>query len=375
MSKEKSFGIGCFHFGIKKLPPFQFKGSEYIEELKKYLSKIPNLNNLKIETDNEFKSYCEEIVDVLPNLENDRDYFPCPEFFDLEFELYIPFRIQEEIINTKKKFLDTHSENFKITILHTFHSPVAIVEIKNPTKTPDPSIAVRLVREFIKKETNEKSEYIRFEFIGPSPFHIDCYLNSQKQNINKNWLFNQKEILSSMEYNKIFIDYNEDNFKNSDEALDYLKFSIMSEFGYYYSCIQIRNSKIRSWELIQENLENLTQIQKTSGIKGIYKKLFKRSFLIEHLVVDITTLEGQDIIDNGIRQNEYQQIYLSKDEVFFKTFIDRELKEKNNYPTKQATDLISFIESRRVKNLELVTILIAAILGGMIGSLITIYLQ
>jgi hypothetical protein len=32
-----AFGVGCFHFGVKKLPPFKFKGSEYIKELKEVL--------------------------------------------------------------------------------------------------------------------------------------------------------------------------------------------------------------------------------------------------------------------------------------------------------------------------------------------------
>ena len=75
MNKEKAFGIGCFHFGIKKTPPFEFNGSEYIEELKKTLSKIPNLNNLKIKTDDEFESFEVEIIEALPSLENDIDYF------------------------------------------------------------------------------------------------------------------------------------------------------------------------------------------------------------------------------------------------------------------------------------------------------------
>ena len=285
MNKEKAFGIGCFHFGIKKIPPFKFNGSEYIEEIKKTLSKIPNLNNLKIKTDDEFESYEEEIIEALPSLENDLDYFPSPLFFDLEFELYIPYRIQEKIIETKKKLLDTYSENFKITIIYSYHSPVTIVEIKNPTKTPGPSTAARLIREFIKEEIENKSDYIKFECIGPSPFHIDCYLKPQKKN-NNNWLFNPQESIN-LGYNKYILNYNENVFKNSDEALDFLKFPIQNEFGYYYSCVQVRNHKMQSWDSIQKNLEELQQIQEATTFGGIYKRLFKRYFLIEKLIVEL----------------------------------------------------------------------------------------
>ncbi|WP_288984695.1 hypothetical protein [uncultured Flavobacterium sp.] len=48
MSKEIAFGIGCFNFGVKKTPPFEFKGSEYLKELDKELLKIGNLTNLTI---------------------------------------------------------------------------------------------------------------------------------------------------------------------------------------------------------------------------------------------------------------------------------------------------------------------------------------
>ena len=374
MSKEKAFGIGCFHFGIKKTHPFRFKGFEYLDELKKTLSKIPNLNNLTIKTDDGFESWEENITEALPSLENDINYFPSAVFFNLEFDLYIPFRIQEEIIEEKKKFLDTYSEKFKITILHGFHAPVTIVEIKNPTKTPDPSTAVRLVREFLKKEMDGISEFIRFEYIGPSPFHVDFYLKPQKQDNKDNWLFNSHEIID-IGYYQFIINYNKNEFNSSDEALDFLKPAISNEFGYYYKCIQVRNYKMNSWESIQNNLEKLTQIQETSGMKGVYKRLFKRYFLIEKLITDLTTFEGEEVINKAIRRNEYLEVYPSKEEAFFKIFIDKELQEKIDYPIKQTTSLIKFIENRRAKNLELFIVIIAAIFGGLVGSLLTIYFQ
>lgn len=368
MSKEKSFGIGCFHFGIKKLPPFEFRGSVYIKELKKYLSSIPSLNNLKIETADEFELYSQNIDRALPNMGNDIGYFPNPISLDLEFEIYIPFRIQAEIIGVEKKFLRTYSENFKVTILYGFFFPVTIVETENPTKSPSPSTAVMLVREFIsKKAQDKKSKYIRFECIGPSPFHINCFLRAQKQNSTKNLLFNSKKTEQSG-YDKLVINYNKDKFKNSDEALNHLKSLIMDEFGYCYRHIQIRNSRMYSWNSIQENLKKLVQIQKKEGIKGMYEKLTQRHVLIERLIMDITTLEGQNILDKEFERNEYQQVYPSEKDTIFKTTIDKRLKDKIVYPTKQMTRLISFIENRRVKNLEFIIIIIAAMLGGFIGS-------
>ncbi|MCK4592105.1 hypothetical protein KAT63_01535 [Candidatus Parcubacteria bacterium] len=370
MSKEKSFGIGCFHFGIQKKPPFQFKGSEYIEELKNDLSKIPSLNNLKIKTDRIFKSYSEEITEALPNLESDEGCFPHALSFILEFELFIPFRIQKEIVE-ERKLINTFSENFKVKILHGYYLPVAIIEIKNPTRMPDPSMAVRIVREFLEKELKNNAEYIRFECIGPSPFHLDCSLKPQKSKLEDTWIFNPIK-KSRIGYDELIINYNENILKNSDEALKYLILPLMIEFSFFYMCIQTRNSKMRLWELIQDDLEKLILIQKSSGIKGFFKKLLKRSALIESLITDVTMFEAENIYDKIAIQNSYNQIYSSENEILFKTFIDRELDEKNVYPTTQTVNLITFFESKRIKNLELIIAIFAAMLGGAIGALLII---
>ena len=371
MNKEKSFGIGCFHFGIQKKPPFHYKGSEYIKELKNDLSKIPNLNNLKIKTNETFKSWNKEITETLPNLENDRDCFPLAISFDLNFELFIPFRIQREIVK-ERKFINTFSENFKVKILHGYDLPVAIIEIKNPTKTPDPSMAVRIVREFLKKELKNNAEYIRFECIGPSPFHLDCSLKTQKSKSEDTWILNPIEKSRIENYDELIINYNENIIKDSDEALDYLILPIIIEFSFFYMCVQTRNYKMHLWESIQDDLEKLIIIQKSSGIKGSFKKLLKRSMLIESLITDVTMFEAENVYDKIAIQNSYNQTYSSENEILFKTFIDKELDKKDVYPTTQTIDLITFFESKRIKNLELIIAIFAAMLGGAIGALLMI---
>lgn len=148
--------------------------------------------------------------------------------------------------------------------------------------------------------------------------------------------------------------------------------SIEDEFGFFYKTIQTRNAKMHAWQEINSSLDSLIEIQNTNGIKGVIKRYFKRQKLISKLYTDIVTFEGRSIYINGLQQNEYNDTFSTKDEIFFKSLIDKELEEKLDYPIKQTTDLIQFFESRRVKNLELTTSLIAAILGGLIGALITI---
>ena len=129
------------------------------------------------------------------------------------------------------------------------------------------------------------------------------------------------------------------------------------------------------WIRIQENLNTLLEIQNTKGITGFYKRFFIRPKLIGQLYIDLATFEVENIYQKYTQHNEYNHAFSVKDEIFFKSLIDRQLEEKLEYPVKQTVELLKFFESRRVKSLELITTLTAAILGGAIGALLTISLQ
>ena len=44
------------------------------------------------------------------------------------------------------------------------------------------------------------------------------------------------------------------------------------------------------------------------------------------------------------------------------------------YPTKEIIQLLSYLEDKRAKNMELLTMFFSAIIGGVIGGLITLLL-
>ena len=374
MSKRKYFAIGSFNFGVQKKAPFKFVGSEYLSELEKQLSDIPNLTELTIQTDDEFPNYTELITKKTVNIQKDKGTFPGALILDISFNLHIPFKKQAKLKGVKKKRLRTYTEDFNIKISSNFYVPVAIIESLNPTENTDPSTAVQLVREYLKSEFKKsKHEYIRFEYLGPSPFHLDCFL-IPKNDDEKDWFFETNEFIQKG-YNKLTVYYNKKEFQNADEAMEFFSESIIDEFGFYYAYQQGRVSKMREWQKIQKNVHKLLKIEKSKGIVGVYKKFFQRQGLIGKLFIGLATFEGQSIFDNNFYHNNYSQTFLIDEDVYFKKFIDKEMEENQDYPIKQTTELLNFLESRRVKSVELTMAIIAAIVGGAIGSLITIYFQ
>ena len=49
MPDELSFGIGCFHFGLKKTPPFKYTGEAYILELRTALESVASIDNIDLD--------------------------------------------------------------------------------------------------------------------------------------------------------------------------------------------------------------------------------------------------------------------------------------------------------------------------------------
>lgn len=119
----------------------------YTKELKKNLGQISSIKEINIS----FNEIGEKII---------------------EFELYIPKRIQEELSSFKKEEIDT--EKFGIIIQDSFHGPVTFVEPINSKDLDNPSFAVQVTREFLRREFEKySSSNMEFTCIGPSPFHAE----------------------------------------------------------------------------------------------------------------------------------------------------------------------------------------------------------
>ncbi len=157
MEHKISFGIGCFHFGVKRKHPFKFEGAKYINELKKGLESISNVDNIKISCENNFKDYSTHITEELPNIRNGKGFFPRSPFMKIEFQVYIPFRVQaqisEQLLRRKLSFLSkTFTEKFEVSINYAYHLPVTFIKLVTPSEEGRPSNAVMIVREFLEHE-------------------------------------------------------------------------------------------------------------------------------------------------------------------------------------------------------------------------------
>jgi hypothetical protein len=374
-SKDQlAFGIGCFHFGIKKEPPYQFKGKQYIQELTKTLQGIVNLNNLNIDYDKGFDKYAEMLEEPVPRLSEGEGIFPTPSLFmNIEFDLYIPFRLQAELTKRKEQMLGTYTENFKIIIRYNYFLPVTYIIPVNATEKCSPSEAVWIVKEFLEKEiASSKNEYIMFECLGPSPFHVDCYIQADEK-IEED--LDYETVFTPLKgYDEINFNYNAKIYKNLNDASEIIFEDIIDELDFFYYIIQTNVKRMNDWDEIDTLLDVLITSQQVNGVLNFRYKLFSLPTLLNDAFTQIAMFESQELSFTSQIQKEFRDLY-KYENYSFKQFIEREISEREKYPTKETFQLINFFEGRRRKNMEIYSILISSFIGGIVGGIITVLLS
>lgn len=154
-----------------------------------------------------------------------------------------------------------------------------------------------------------------------------------------------------MGYDEIIFDYDTQIFKNEQNAEACIFKKIIPELAFFYG--------------IPKNIkkDNLERLREFISYSGKIKKLFVAIAIFEKDLIFIK----EEIL------NDYKDIYSDRWDSYFQDFIDKAMKEDETYPTNQLIQLLNYLESNRAKNMELLTMFFSAIVGGIIGALITLF--
>jgi uncharacterized protein (DUF2164 family) len=374
MLKDKiSFGIACFHFGINRQLPFEINLSEYYSDLQNALGNISSVKNIRlfhedIDTDKAI------VIDDNPDISDGPGFLPRPMYCFIEFELYIPSRVQYEILNNHSRDNKPKvSELYKIIINYLYYFPVTFVIPIEDNNELDPSTSVMIVKELLRKEMNKHDNIIRFECLGPSPFHINCLVEPVSTEIDNGRIY-QQSIIQKKGYDEVLFYYNKENSTVGD-VIEVIIDDISDELGFYYYLIQNRNLMRRKWVDLDELVEKLIATQKLKGVKAYIRKLLFNTKKLDECFIELVDFESRELYYNNSIQEAYKNIYGKSNDYIFKIYIDSEINDRFKYPTDQINKIYRTFESRRIKNVEIITILISSIIGGVIGSMVTIFLS
>jgi hypothetical protein len=280
----------------------------------------------------------------------------------ITFKIYIPARVQEEVANEFAPG-STGTENFSVHIHYAYEGPVAFVTLDGPEDGErDPSAAVRVVREFLRRELNPVNTPIRFECIGPSPFHADCSLTLIAPAAPRKGEFAVKRV-SRHGYDLLQFTSNHFEYNDAKAAAGELFNELENELGFYYEVMRSELESGQAWESIQSEVNLLVKTSKDRGFWNRAVASMKRSRKLHDVFTSLIIFDVSRTFLLNQRNEGYRDTY-SADGGFLRLNVDRVIQGTLDYPTKQVTTLVGFLERRRSKALELGVVLMVGVVGG-----------
>jgi hypothetical protein len=372
------FGIGCFHFGIKTPAPFHFNGREYLEKLRQTLEASDNIANVTIDAPPDLLNTSQEVTATPTRMNEGCDYFPSgfTAGLELQFSIHIPFRVQADLIDTTITRLETFTEDFLTSIYYRYHGPVAFVTPINPTAPAAGSIAVMIVREFLRRHfSRQDKSYIRFEVLGPSPFHADCAVTAdESMDATASVLF-QSTPTPRLGYDLITFSYAPTALQDLEHARTELFDTIPDELGLFYEIVQLRSEQMYRWDYISGMMDQLVAMQRDTGLRPAIRRAFKTRKLITLSYLLLADYEAERVLAKSTIERDYADSYSQPTPHFFRKQIDNEISRDFVAPTDASLRIVELADKRHTKRIDTIVVLTSSVLGGAIGSLLTLWLS
>lgn len=363
----KSIGIGCFHFGISCEKGFAFSTRKYVEDVKASLGKISSIGEISIDYEKKFEEAF--LVSEKPLGLRCDEIFPRVEFLRIDFTLYIPERIQVSLMNEEWAPERTGTEKFKVYVVSTYYGPVAFIESVDAADGSDPAYSVRVVRTFLANEFERIKTPITFEFMGPSPFHANFNLKSDaNEKIVEDLVFEERPIRG---YNEILFTYNSSTFSNDDEAFEYFISEIDDEIGLFYEIVRQKNKNMLAWRDIEDRIVTLSKKSEIGASILNFKKRLEIHKARKELIDRLYQFKAESEMSRSDVKEHFESAYGKQLAEYIRRYVEEMASRFPGYPVDAQIEWLVHGESRSLKQLEIGVVFASAVLGGLIGSLIT----
>ncbi|MGY3257008.1 hypothetical protein [Pseudomonas chlororaphis] len=364
MSSQRAFGIGCFHFGYNPGLPLKYTTSEYIEALKFSLNSLSSVSQLEIDYYDKFEeSY--ELSGAPPSL-FDGEFFPYVEFLTINFKLYIPRRVQAEVISESEDYLRSGAEHFNVRIVNHYYGPLAFIECLDAKKS-FPSGAVRVLREFLKREFKKISNGITFESLGPSPFHGDFYVRCSAEVDGGVSL--EIDVVKGYDVFVFTVSNGKSHPDNTD--MDTVYGLIDDEISLFYELQRARVRLMRGWQKITETWTSLKE--KTDAefsISRVFDR-FKVHSTSKQLISDAYSFRVECELQQQQIEAQLKFTYGKGVSRYLESYLLDRSEQVPDYPIESILNWAQHVNQASFKAAEIIAVMSSAVFGGVVGAVLT----
>lgn len=346
------FSVGCLYFGVKAK-----KIHEWEEHVTEMLNRLPRVSNINVSAD---VARGWKTIDGIT--------FPITGYVD--FKLTIPLPLQRQLL---ARVLSEHPksysiETYRVIMFYEYHGPVSFVIIDDSSaELWDSSDSIVIVREYLRKELPGNPDFVEFGRVGPSPFHgnFAVELNDQAEPV----LF---ERTASRAYDDFVFNCSASIFTSTADAAEHVFSEIKDELSFYYYLMDRRNGRLRDASEVNALTGALVGIYEKKGIRAWARRLFTSSSKTRHLALKALTAEYDAQVKISEDTRNKDEIYSSDVIPYFSDEIADVMSEDYSGVISGAREVAGLLSEVRARQVEITSLFMSAVAGGVAGALISL---
>lgn len=228
-----------------------------------------------------------------------------------------------------------------------------------------------MVREFLREEFEQRipDGPIMFTCMGPSPMWNDCFVSLRSR---LSLTPADVELEDTPGYMTIRFSVREtDEITNVVDAFHYVQDVTAEELSLYYEVISRRNLLSLQLGVIEESLESLVARNRAPGVIGWWRRMVGGGRAANELMLQILGASAETRRLLGQLASDWEDIRSRSPLNAFDKQFERELARDTEQHHDHARDVVSLLNERHSKDVQVVSVLGASVLGGIAGAALT----
>jgi len=123
---------------------------------------------------------------------------------------------------------------------------------------------------------------------------------------------------------------------------------------------------------LNERVQNVLSAQKQKGMFRICLNLARNYREIHDIAIELCQFEANELMCLSEAEKDFKDFFTDTAIPYLEPFLKKQIESLNRYPCRQIRDVLGLLETRRSNLAGAIIVLISAIIGGAVGSLITL---
>jgi hypothetical protein len=346
------FGIGCLYFAVGAGCESPWK-----DAVKESLASIPRVSDVEIDLG----------IVLAQEATAGEGYYPTRGM--LRFRLHVPLVEQKELHGLLQHITGT-AEHFIVMVYFRYFEPVMFVLPEASTSWKDTFLSVIIVREYLQREFDRRKLPADIRVIGPTPLHANSCV--QAGVIDGDF---ELVRVPSMADDRFTFLYSAERFSSSAMAAVTLFDSISHELSLYYSLVSSRDDRGQEGNEISVLIQKLINIYQAKGFKARMRRVSTSSMKIRQAALMIVNAEYAAQADDQFARRQLDELYSMGIVPYFKDFIEGEVASGNTGRISAAKEMVSLLDQARERQIEVMSLFLSAVAGGLAGALASLLIH